>query len=152
MAEKDLRIAATLANGREALDCIAKQKPDIVLLDMQMPEMDGLECITRIREFDSDLPILILTTFDEKEYIINGLASGANGYLFKGLEFEKLIPSIRNVLKRQFVLSAQIVAKLSQYLLTPLQSAESTPTIHFPVKMFTKKEQEIFLLLTPSYK
>jgi DNA-binding NarL/FixJ family response regulator len=156
-AEANLQVTATVANGVEALAHIALQKPDIVLLDMQMPEMDGLECISCIRKLDVDLPILILTTFDEKDYIINGLASGANGYLLKGMEFEKLIPSIHDVLKRQFVLPAQIAAKLSQYLLSTLQKVDtnlttdslstSTASIHFPPKMFTKKEQEILLLL-----
>jgi DNA-binding NarL/FixJ family response regulator len=150
-AEADLHVAATVANGMEALEWISRQRPDIVLLDMQMPEMDGLECIVRIRELDDDLPILILTTFDEKEYIINGLASGANGYLLKGMEFEKLIQSIHDVLKRQFILPAQIAAKLSQYLLEPVQAAKTTSetvsSIPFPPNVFTKKEQEILLLL-----
>ena len=150
-AEVDLNVCATVSNGVEALEWIARQKPDIVLLDMQMPEMDGLECIARIRELDADLPILILTTFDEKEYIINGLASGANGYLLKGMEFEKLIQSIHDVIKRQFVLPAQIAAKLSQYLLEPLQVGEShsatVAAVQFPPNVFTKKEQEILLLL-----
>ena len=65
-AEVDLHVCATVSNGVEALEWIARQKPDIVLLDMQMPEMDGLECIARIRELDANLPILILTNFDEK--------------------------------------------------------------------------------------
>ena len=146
----DMRVAVTARNGQEALQQLEHQAIDIVLLDMQMPVMDGVSFIRHIRATGSQLPILILTTFQEKETIVQALASGANGYLLKGVEKAKLLQSIRDVLNHQFILPTPIAAKLSQYLLeTTNGTSNITPqTYRFPNEMFTKKEQEILLLLS----
>jgi DNA-binding NarL/FixJ family response regulator len=146
----DMRVAATARNGQEALQQLEHQAVDIVLLDMQMPVMDGLAFIRHIRATGSQLPILVLTTFQEKEAIVQALASGANGYLLKGVEKVKLLQSIRDVLNHQFILPTPIAAKLSQYLLETAAGTANiaTPTYRFPTDMFTKKEQEILLLLS----
>jgi DNA-binding NarL/FixJ family response regulator len=146
----DMRVAATARNGQEALQQLEHQAVDMLLLDMQMPVMDGLSLIRHIRATGSQLPILVLTTFQEKEAIVQALASGANGYLLKGVETDKLLQSIRDVLNHQFILPTPIAAKLSQYL---LETAAGTANLassayRFPTNMFTKKEQEILLLLS----
>jgi len=146
----DMRVAATARNGQEALQQLEHQAVDIVLLDMQMPVMDGLAFIRHIRATGSQLPILVLTTFQEKEAIVQALASGANGYLLKGVEKDKLLQSIRDVLNHQFILPTPIAAKLSQYLLETAAGTSNmtAQTYRFPKEMFTKKEQEILLLLS----
>lgn len=148
-AEDDLHPIATATNGHEAIEWLRTNTPDLVLLDMQMPNMNGVECIKQIRALHAELPILILTTFEEKEYIIKGLAYGANGYLLKGMALEPLLQNIRDVINRQFVIAAPIAAKLSRYLLEHAYEESNTPaTFRFPSDLFTKKEQEIILLLT----
>jgi DNA-binding NarL/FixJ family response regulator len=146
----DMRIVATARNGQDALQQLERQQIDIVLLDMQMPVMDGISFIRHIRASGSQLPILVLTTFQEKDSIVQALASGANGYLLKGVEKDKLLQSIRDVMNHQFILPTPIAAKLSQYLLETSASTANiaTPTYRFPIDMFTKKEQEILLLLS----
>ncbi len=142
--ETDLRVVATAANGLEALELIREHSLDLVLLDIQMPEMNGIECIRHIRSWNRELPLLILTTFEEQEYIVQGLAHGANGYLVKGMDPDLLIKSIRDAIQRHFVLTEPIAAKLSSYL---LQQQKSEPVFadspQIPTHMFTKREQEI---------
>lgn len=116
-SEEAMSVSGAARNGREALQLLEASCPDLVLLDVQMPEMDGLTCIREIRKRHPVLPILILTTFNEEEYIFQGLADGANGYLVKGLDFEKLIQAIRDTVNRQFVLPAEVAAKLARYVL-----------------------------------
>jgi DNA-binding NarL/FixJ family response regulator len=118
-AEDDLHVCGTVQNGLEALDHIERERPDLVLLDLQMPDMDGIAFIREVRKRDAELPILILTTFNEEEYIIQGLAGGANGYLLKGLDFAKLVQAVRDTLRGQFVLPAEVAAKVVQFIQTP---------------------------------
>jgi DNA-binding NarL/FixJ family response regulator len=148
-AEPDMRVLDIATNGKRALDKISSNRPDLVLIDIQMPVMNGIDCIMRIRELDEQLPILILTTFNETDYIVRGLAHGANGYVIKGLDFSLLIQSIRDVYNNRFVLPSQVAIKLSQYL---LQKRDTFPVrneqdFRFPPGTFSKKEQQMLMLL-----
>jgi len=116
-AEADMRVVGSAGNGSEALTGLQQVRPDIVILDLQMPGMDGIACIKEIRRLYADLPILILTTFNEEEYIFQGMAYGANGYLLKTLEFEKLVQTIRDAANHQFVMPAEVTAKVARYVL-----------------------------------
>ncbi len=116
-AEPDMSVVSTANNGKKALDLLRRLTPDVLLLDIQMPVMNGIDCITHIRENDTKLPILILTTFNETEYIIRGLANGANGYIIKGLDFSQLTNCIRDVYYGRFVLPSEVAVKLSQHLM-----------------------------------
>ena len=148
-AEHDMYVGETAANGRTAIDKIRLKRPDMVLIDIQMPIMNGIECITKIREFDDALPILILTTFDETEYIVRGLAQGANGYVIKGLDFSLLTQCIRDVYHNRFILPSQVAIKLSQYLLQKkeLWPIRETHEFKFPPGVFSKREEHILILL-----
>lgn len=146
--EHDLHIVTHAKNGIEALQKIQLHQVDLVLLDIQMPEMDGITCIQHIRAIDKELPILILTTFEEEEYIVKGLAYGANGYTVKGMEPARMIQVLRDAANRQCILPATIASKLSSYLLSQQKNEPELPSsFHFPTPKFTKKEQEIMILL-----
>ncbi len=148
-AEPDMRVLDIATNGKRALDKISLHRPDLVILDIQMPVMNGIDCIIRIREMDEQLPILILTTFNETDYIVRGLANGANGYVIKGLDFALLIQSIRDVYNNRFVLPSQVAIKLSQYLLQKRNTfpVRSEQDFRFPPGVFSKKEQQMLMLL-----
>lgn len=84
-AEKDIDVIDTVANGVEVIRSVRKEKPDVILMDIRMPEMDGVVCTEIIKENYTDIKIIILTTFDDDEYVFNALKYGASGYLLKGI-------------------------------------------------------------------
>ncbi|TBL71097.1 response regulator transcription factor [Paenibacillus thalictri] len=152
-SEADMEVCGAARNGLEALQCIEASSPDIVLMDVQMPEMNGLACISEIRKRDTELPILILTTFNEEEYIFQGLANGANGYVLKGIDFNKLIQAIRDTVNRQFILPAEVAAKVARYASTNSDFMKDQRLKHFfeTGTAFSKSEQPILALLLKRY-
>ncbi|MEX1030106.1 MAG: response regulator transcription factor [Paenibacillaceae bacterium] len=114
--EADMEVVATSQDGLDAIKKTEQYKPDLVLMDIQLPIMNGIEAIKKIRERNSKVIILILTTFNEDEYVIEGLANGANGYLLKRAEYTLLLQSIRDAMKGQYFLPIEVAAKLVNYL------------------------------------
>jgi DNA-binding NarL/FixJ family response regulator len=84
------------ADGARALAALSREVPDVVLLDIRMPDMDGLECCRRIKERHPALPVLMLTTFQDDEYLAGSLEAGSHGYLLKHQSAEAVIMAIRN--------------------------------------------------------
>lgn len=95
--EPDLEVAGEAADGQAALEAYAELQPDVVLMDVRMPGMDGVEATWRLRERWPEAHVIILTTFDDDEYIFEGLRAGALGYLLKDVSGEKLAEAIRTV-------------------------------------------------------
>ncbi|WP_338030917.1 response regulator transcription factor [Fervidibacillus halotolerans] len=114
--EDDMEVVGVAENGHQACELTEKLKPDLVLMDIKMPGMDGIESTRWIKEHVPDTVVLILTTFSEEKYIIDGLIGGAAGYLVKDLSADKIISSIRDAVQGQFMLPATIAAKLSARL------------------------------------
>jgi DNA-binding NarL/FixJ family response regulator len=148
-SEENMEVCGVAQNGLKALQSLEASRPDLVLMDVQMPEMDGLTCIREIRKRDAVLPILILTTFNEEEYIFQGLADGANGYILKGLDFEKLIQAIRDTVNGQFVLPAEVATKVAQYATTNSHFMKEQRLKQFfeTDSQFSKSERPIISLL-----
>ena len=95
--EHDLEIAGEATNGQEALDTYAEIEPDVVLMDVRMPGMDGVEATWRLRERWPSALVIILTTFDDDEYVFEGLRAGARGYLLKDVSGHDLADAVRTV-------------------------------------------------------
>ena len=95
--EPDLEIAGEATNGQEALDTYAAIEPDVVLMDVRMPGMDGVEATWRLRERWPSARVVILTTFDDDEYVFEGLRAGARGYLLKDVSGHDLAEAVRTV-------------------------------------------------------
>ena len=83
--QEDIEMVGTAANGCEALELVEEKQPDVVLLDIRMPEMDGVECTRRIKQEFPGIKVIILTTFDDDDYMFDALRYGASGYLLKGV-------------------------------------------------------------------
>ncbi len=151
--QEDMTVIGKAENGAEALELIMQKKPDVVLLDLQMPVMDGITCIREIRKLYIDLPILILTTFNEEEYIFQGLSLGANGYLLKGIGFKKLAQTIRDAMNHQYMLPAEVAAKIAQYAIHNTTFMKECGLRQFfqQNEQFTVKEQQIIALLFNRY-
>ena len=95
--EPDMTVAGEAADGEEALARFRETRPDVVLMDVRMPGMDGVEATRRLRSMDPAAKVIILTTFDDDEYVFEGLRAGAVGYLLKALSGEELADAIRTV-------------------------------------------------------
>ena len=96
-SDNRFEVIGLASNGRETVQKALELKPDIILMDIRMPEMNGIECINLIKERDSRIKIIMLTTFDSEEYIYNSLKNGADGFLLKGISKVDLINSIETV-------------------------------------------------------
>ena len=95
--DKDIQVVGLAADGREAWQLCRKHRPDVVLMDMRMPEYDGSYGITRIKEDYPDIKVLVLTTFDDRETVDAAVGSGADGYILKEMEDDKVIQSVKAV-------------------------------------------------------
>jgi len=112
--EEDFAIVGIAADGREALDMCLADPPDVVLMDIRMPEMDGVAATARLSQELPAVKVIILTTFDDDELIIQGLRAGAKTYLLKDLPSERLAEIIRATHRGDIVLQPHIAAKLVQ--------------------------------------
>jgi len=110
--QSEFQVVAEAENGREAFEQIAKLKPDVVLMDLRMPEMDGVEAITKIKEKYPDVNILVLTTYDTDADIVRAVEAGATGYLLKDAPREELFRAVRGTAKGETVLAPVVAARL----------------------------------------
>ena len=99
--KEGIEVTDTVANGQEVIASVRKNRPDVILMDIRMPKMDGVQCTKIIKDNYSEIKIIILTTFDDDEYVYNALKWGASGYLLKPTTYEKLC-SLLNDCKQAF--------------------------------------------------
>ena len=136
--DSDLEIVGEAENGREAIDIVATLQPDVVLMDIRMPILDGVEATRAICEQFPQTKVLILTTFDDREYVTQALQAGASGYLLKDTPFEELTQAIRLVNKGYTQLSPGLASKVLAQPTPP-----STLTVSAAWDELTPREQEI---------
>lgn len=111
-AEPGFEVLDSVENGKEVIRAIRKEKPDVILMDIRMPEMDGVVCTQIIKENYPDIKIIILTTFDDDEYVFNALKYGASGYLLKGIQTKQLVDAIRKVYQGTSMINEDIASKV----------------------------------------
>jgi DNA-binding NarL/FixJ family response regulator len=110
--QTDFEVVGEAANGEEALRQALLTKPNVVLMDLRMPLMDGVTATQRLRESLPNIKILVLTTFDDDEYVFEGLRAGAVGYLLKDVSSEKLFEAIRAAARGEYFMLPSITAKV----------------------------------------
>lgn len=111
-AEPGLEVTDSVENGKEVIRSIRKEKPDVILMDIRMPEMDGVVCTQIIKENYPNIKIIVLTTFDDDEYVFNALKYGASGYLLKGIQTKELVDAIRKVYQGTSMINEDITSKV----------------------------------------
>jgi two-component system NarL family response regulator len=125
--EPDLEVVAEASNGLEAVDAFERHRPDVTLLDLRMPVMEGVEAVRRIRERDPQAKVIVLTTYDTDEDIARALKAGAKAYILKDIAADALISCIHDVLKGKTYLAPAAAAKLAERVtkvqLTPRELA-----------------------------
>ncbi len=109
----DLEVTAIASDGEQALAMCAKDRPDVVLMDIRMPNMNGVVATKKIKEFDESIKVLILTTFDDSDYILSAINNGASGYLLKDVGAQALIDAIKNAYAGDTILPAKIAKKIT---------------------------------------
>lgn len=114
--EEDFKVIGTACNGQEALEACKKDKPDIVLMDIRMPVMDGVLGTRLIKEQFNNIRVVILTTFKDDEYIKEAVKSGAEGYILKNQSSDSIIESLRAVAKGNAVFEKEVAGTLSSML------------------------------------
>jgi two-component system NarL family response regulator len=125
--EPDLEVVAEAANGRDAIDAFLVHHPDVVLMDLRMPGMEGVEAVQQIRAIDPQARVVVLTTYDADEDIARALQAGAKAYILKDIAADALVTCIRDVLAGKTYLAPAAAAKLAervtQVQLTPRELA-----------------------------
>lgn len=111
----DIEVAAIGQDGKDAIALYLKYHPDILLTDIQMKEVDGLQATEEILKQDKDAKILLLTTFNDDEYIIKALQIGAKGYLLKQ-DYNSIYPALKAVKSGQSVFGTEVISKLPDFL------------------------------------
>lgn len=114
--EADFQVVGTASNGQEALEMCRKENPELVLMDIRMPVMDGVLGTKVIKSHFKDIKVVILTTFKDDEYIKEALKSGAEGYILKNQPADSIIESLRAVNKGNIVLEREVANALSSML------------------------------------
>jgi DNA-binding NarL/FixJ family response regulator len=137
--EEDMEVVGAAKNGLEACELTEKLQPDLVLMDIQMPIMNGIAAIKYIKAKFPGIHILVLTTFMEEEYIVDGLANGADGYVMKDMDTDKMIALIHDVMEGQIVLPGPVAAKLANRLIQMRSEYEQA------IKVTSNKLDEIKL-------
>ena len=110
--KEDMQVTGTAADGQEVIQCIRKEVPDVILMDIRMPKMDGVQCTKIIKENYPQVKIIILTTFDDDEFVYNALKFGASGYLLKGVSMDELAEAIRTVHSGRAMINPDIATKV----------------------------------------
>lgn len=142
--EEDFEVVGHAGHGAEAVSLVESLTPDLILMDIRMPVMDGVAATRTIREKHPSVRVLVLTTFDEDEYIVQAMQAGASGYLLKDAPTEELAAAIRSVHKGNTQLGPSILDKLMHRMSTQ-SSGKSKEEIR---AMFTGRELEILEFLS----
>ena len=139
---EDIEVVAEASNGLEAIDKAARFHPTVILMDIRMPELDGLEATRRILASDNGARILILTTFDLDEYVYEALAAGASGFVLKDDPPEQLLAAIRTVAAGEALLSPTVTKRVIKHFMRIPR-----PTRPKGFDELTAREQEVFRLI-----
>lgn len=142
-ANHDMEVVGTAADGREVIRSVRKNQPDVILMDIRMPEIDGVQCTKIVKENYPKIKIIVLTTFDEDDYIFSALKYGASGYLLKGVSMEELSDSIRKVWSGQAIINPGIATKVVHMFSKMAQSNLSSPASQKDLAQLSRTEKQV---------
>ena len=143
----DIEVVGEAANGREALELVRKFIPDVMLIDIAMPNMNGLEATRHIRKEFPRVKVLVLTQYDDKEHVFGAIEAGASGFISKTAASSELVSGIRSVYQGDSFLSPSA----ARILVEDYQQEASIRKEQDPYKQLTDREREILKLLAEGY-
>lgn len=145
--QPDFELVGEANNGKEAVEKAAELKPDIILMDLNMPVMDGIEASNLIARQNPDIKVLVLTSFSDRSHIVPALQSGAAGYMLKDVEPDQLAEAIRSAYKGNIQLHPDIASALLAQVSPQISSVKGLP-IRELSELLTPRELEVLQLLT----
>ena len=142
-AETDIEVVGEAANGLQAVDEVARLAPDVALIDIRMPELDGLEATRRILALPDPPKVVVLTTFDVDEYVYAAITSGASGFLLKDSRRTEIVHAIRTVHTGDALVASAVTRRLVEQLCRPTSSTRDSAL----VAQLTTREREVLKLI-----
>ena len=143
LSRRDINVLAAVGTGQEGLRLAAELKPDVVLLDMRMPEMGGMDVLRQLRKSGFTNPIAMLTTSSDERDLVESLRSGAQGYLLKDMEPDQLVLALRDIVAGKTVVAPDLAPVLARVV----QGDSIIPAEESPFAKLTPRENEILSLL-----
>lgn len=151
-SDPDFEVVKVVGSGQEVLDALKTESIDIILMDVRMPNMSGVDCTRIVKKEYPNIKVIILTTFDDDEYIYDALKYGASGYLLKGCSLEELSTAIHNVLSGGACFNPNVAGKVAQFF---SQMANSHSEVSFDGEEkeydFSDTEQKIIAQIGHGY-
>ncbi|MCM3162077.1 response regulator transcription factor [Metabacillus litoralis] len=135
--QQDIEVIGEAKNGQEAVDMVSKLNPDVVLMDLSMPIMDGVMATKAIREAENEVKIIILTSYADQDHVIPAIRAGASGYQLKDIEPDELVQTIRDVLKGE----SKLHPKVTSHVMTHLSGQNSNQQTK--LDELTRREKEV---------
>jgi NarL family two-component system response regulator YdfI len=145
---EQFQIVGEAENGQEALPLIDELQPDVVLMDLNMPVMSGLEAMKLLRDRNNPVPVIILTTYNEDELMINGLALGARGYLLKDTSRDNLFRNIESAVQGGTLLSADIMERV----IAAREQQKAPEPVRVESSLLSEKEIQILQSVAQGFK
>jgi DNA-binding NarL/FixJ family response regulator len=143
-AQDDLEVVGAAADGRQAVELVASLAPDVVVMDVRMPVLDGIEATRQITRSLARSRVLILTTFDLDEYVFEALRAGASGFALKSRPPEELLSGIRTLAAGEALLAPSVTRRLIAHFTDPAQAKARTP---WGLDELTDREREVLVLV-----
>ncbi len=140
--DKSLQVVGTAADGAEALELIPQLQPDLVLMDLKMPVMNGVQATRHIRQKFPEVKILVLTTYDADEWVFDAIRSGAAGYLLKDTQREALVTAVKDTMAGKTPVDSAVAGKLFAQVVQGTAGPQSTL-----IDTLTEREKDILRLL-----
>lgn len=144
----EVEVVGIASDGVRAVEAVLNNKPDVVLMDIRMPNMNGVVATQKIKEIDENIKIVILTTFDDSDYILSAINNGASGYLLKDIGATALIDAVKNAYAGDTILPAKIAKKITD------AAAMISSDKEYKLKKafnFSEREVEIALMLSDGF-
>lgn len=146
--DRDVEVYATCTTGADAIATVARDRPDVIVMDVKLPDMTGLEASRRILRHDPTVRILILTSYEDPEYLAEALQSGARGFLLKDSLPEDILRAIRSVASDNLVFSGKLASQIDQ---RPPRDTEAAEEMELIASQLTPREREILKLVAGGY-
>ena len=143
-SEADIEVVGEAANGTETIDMVQALRPQVVVMDLVMPNMDGVETIQKLKELGTESRFLVLTSFGQEDKVFPAIKAGATGYLLKDVPAEDLGRAIRSVANGEFLLHPDVASKV-------LEGLRINQTEMTPLEDLTSRELEVLALIAKGY-
>jgi len=143
--DSEIEVVGQAGDGQEALEMAAQARPDVVLMDLKMPVLNGVQATRRLRQDDPGIRVLVLTTFAQDDWVFDAIRAGASGYLLKDTRRDELIAAIKGTAEGRSYLDPSIAGRVMQ------QAMASSPASEPPSEPLSERERQVLQLLSQGY-